>query len=95
MENNINKNIKLSKVGTRPTEQEIKNHTINSNKIVERRVDPYMVQSVIDRILGPDGDKYIEHLNKLNQQFAGREGKVGYELFEGATTELVKTVFPN
>lgn len=89
-------NIKLFKVGTRPTEQDVENYKKSQVKVNKKGVDPYFIQSVIDRLLGPDGESYLEKINELNKQHRERNGKIGSELYEEQSNELIfKTVYPN
>jgi len=67
-----------------------------SKQILERKVDPYLIQSIIDKILGPDGDSYLEKLKQLNESHKSRVGKIGIELYEEQSNNFIsKTIFPN
>jgi hypothetical protein len=43
----------------------------------ERRIDPYFIQEINDRILGPDSEEYLHELRELNKKYRPRPGKTG------------------
>ena len=47
-----------------------------------KRVDPYFIQEVTDRILGPDSEAYITELTELNKKYRSRTGKTGPDVFK-------------
>lgn len=88
--------VKISKTVQRPSDKEVELFNNKSSKDLERKVDPYLIQSVIDKILGPDGEKYLIELKKLNDSYKSRIGKIGIEIYEEQTNHLItRTIFPN
>lgn len=47
-----------------------------------KRVDPYFLQEVSDRLFGPDSEEYIKALKELNNRFRPKEGRVGHDIFK-------------
>lgn len=47
-----------------------------------RKVDPYFIQEITDRILGPDSEAYISELTELNKKYRTRLGKTGLDVFK-------------
>jgi hypothetical protein len=54
----------------------------NAQNDRERRVDPYFIQEITDRILGPDSKAYIEEIKELNKKYRSRPGKTGVDIFK-------------
>jgi len=48
----------------------------------DKKVDPYFLQEIIDRICGPDSDEYKLAILELNKKFKSRVGKTGKQIFE-------------
>lgn len=82
--NTSNGNVKLSIVGTRPTDEEVKNFKPLSkpNADIGKNVDAYFMQEISDRLFGPDSHLYIAELNKLHQKIRKRAGKCGNQFYE-------------
>ena len=79
--------IKVSKTIERPftgvnklSEYEL-NKMKKSNK-EDKKVDPYFLQEIVDRICGPDSEEYKKEILKLNEKFKPRIGKTGRKIFE-------------
>lgn len=53
-----------------------------SNIERNKRIDPYFIQEVTDRILGPDSEAYITELTELNKKYRSRTGKTGPDVFK-------------
>lgn len=51
-------------------------------KKIEKKVDPYFLQEVVDRICGPDSEEYKNAIIELNEKFKTRVGKTGRKIFE-------------
>jgi hypothetical protein len=52
-----------------------------SKSSTEKRVDPYFLQEISDRLFGPDSEEYTNAIIELNKKFRPREGKTGHDIF--------------
>jgi hypothetical protein len=48
----------------------------------DKKVDPYFLQEIIDRICGPDSEEYKKAIVELNDKFKSRIGRTGRKIFE-------------
>lgn len=75
--------IRVSKSIDRPSEMDIEkvNKGIEKmrSKDITDKIDPYFLQDISDRILGPNGDEYKKEIEKLNKKFSPRSGKTGLD----------------
>jgi hypothetical protein len=51
-------------------------------KFSDRKVDPYFLQEISDRLYGPDSKEYIDALIELNKNFKPRAGRTGHDIFK-------------
>lgn len=51
-------------------------------QMYSKKVDPYFLQEVSDRLFGPDSEEYIIALKELNARFRPKEGRVGHDIFK-------------
>ena len=82
----MEKNIKLSKVGLRPSREDVEKFEHKQKEIskfkTEQKIDPYFLQSIVDRLLGPDAKFYKSEIEKLNSLTEYRRGRVGGDFYE-------------
>jgi Glu-tRNA(Gln) amidotransferase subunit E-like FAD-binding protein len=91
----INKSKKVSNMGVkvistveRPETpvQKLSNDEIenikNNFEFSQKKVDPYFIQEIVDRICGPDSEDYKRAISELNNKFKSRPGKTGRNIFE-------------
>lgn len=65
------------------TEEQMKKLKSNTEKSVfTRKVDPYFLQEISDRLYGPESSDYIDALIELNKKFRPRIGKTGHDIFK-------------
>jgi hypothetical protein len=48
----------------------------------DKKVDPYFLQDIVDRICGPDSEEYKLAIIELNKKFKSRVGRTGRKIFE-------------
>jgi hypothetical protein len=53
-----------------------------SNSDRNTKVDPYFMQEITDRILGPDSEAYTNELIELNMKYSPRVSKTGPSLYK-------------
>ena len=53
-----------------------------SNSDRNTKVDPYFMQEITDRILGPDSEAYTNELKELNMKYSPRVSKTGPSLYK-------------
>lgn len=53
----------------------------SSNSDRNTKVDPYFMQEITDRILGPDSEAYTNELKELNMKYSPRVSKTGPSLY--------------
>jgi hypothetical protein len=58
--------------------EKIKKNFVSS----EKKVDPYFMQEIVDRICGPDSEEYKKAIVELNDKFKSRVGRTGRKIFE-------------
>lgn len=77
------KGLKLSKVGTRPKDDEIEK-TLKLKELPKyfREVDPYLVSEINDILHGEDGIEYERVLRELNTKYRKRDSKTGNQLYD-------------
>jgi hypothetical protein len=65
------------------TDEQMKKLKSNTEKSVfTRKVDPYFLQEISDRLYGPESNEYIDALIELNKKFKPRVGRTGHEIFK-------------
>jgi hypothetical protein len=52
----------------------VKATPMEKNPLVDRKVDPYFMQEISDRLHGPDGEQYMKEIEKLNEKFPRKRG---------------------
>lgn len=78
---------------SRLSPEELEKMKGNLNKSDEERskkVDPYFIQEITDRILGPDSEEYVRELEELNAKYRSRVSKTGRGIYEGRTEKASK-----
>jgi hypothetical protein len=53
-----------------------------SNSDRSTKIDPYFMQEITDRILGPDSEAYTNELKELNMKYSPRVSKTGPSLYK-------------
>ena len=48
----------------------------------DKKVDPYFLQEIVDRMCGPDSEEYKKAILELNEKFKPRISKTGRKIFE-------------
>lgn len=51
-------------------------------KQIDRKVDPYFLQEIVDRICGPNSEEYKKAIIEVNNKFKPRVCKTGRKIFE-------------
>jgi hypothetical protein len=51
-------------------------------RVSNRKVDPYFLQEISDRLYGPESKEYIDALIELNKKFKPRVGRTGHDIFK-------------
>lgn len=46
-----------------------------------KKIDPYFIQEISDRLYGPDSDEYIKAIIDLNSKFEPRRGRTGPQIY--------------
>ena len=70
--------------------EKIKGNFNKSDEERNKKVDPYFIQEITDRILGPDSEEYVRELEELNAKYRSRVGKTGRSVYEGRTEKASK-----
>jgi hypothetical protein len=83
----VNSNVLIPRPETevvRLSDEELRKQREEFNKSkssTEKRVDPYFLQEISDRLFGPDSEEYTNAIIELNKKFRPREGKTGHDIF--------------
>jgi hypothetical protein len=62
-------------------DQMMKLKTESEKNVYTKKVDPYFLQEISDRLYGPESKEYINALIELNKKFKPRAGRTGHDIF--------------